>query len=167
MLDATVRSPAPAHKGRSPAWRGVPPDLDLDGLEGMTRTDLKARWKDTYGTEPPARISRKLLLRAAAYRLQEEAHGGLPAKVRKRLSRAAEDLAAGRPFGAVPTKVKPGTRLLREWQGSVHEVVVHEDSVLYRGKSWPSLSAVAREITGARWSGPRFFGLKAKPDGRG
>jgi hypothetical protein len=63
-------------------------------------------------------------------------------------------------------KIKPGTRLLREWQGTVHEVLVLERGVAYQGKTWPSLSAVAREITGARWSGPRFFGLNGKARGR-
>jgi hypothetical protein len=78
----------------------------------------------------------------------------------------ASDLAAGRPLKAPKPKVKPRTRLLREWQGIVHEVVVLESSVLYQGKHWPSLTAVAREITGARWSGPRFFGLLGKANGR-
>ena len=81
--------------------------------------------------------------------------------------RAAADLAAGQtPVSAGP-KIKPGTRLLREWQGKVHEVIVLETGVEYRGEAWPSLSAVAREITGTRWSGPRFFGLKGAPGGRG
>jgi hypothetical protein len=76
------------------------------------------------------------------------------------LDRAAEDLARGREPSVPSAPLQPGTRLLREWQGVVHEVVVCEKSVEYRGKSWSSLSAVAREITGTRWSGPRFFGLK-------
>ena len=98
--------------------------------------------------------------------MQEETYGGLSAKTRKQLARAARDLAAGGSRKAAAAKIKPGTRLLREWQGVVHEVVVLEDSVRYRGKDWPSLSAVAREITGARWSGPRFFGLNGKARGR-
>jgi hypothetical protein len=98
--------------------------------------------------------------------MQEEAYGGLSAKTRKQLARAAQDLTAGSSLQAPAAKIKPGTRLLREWQGVVHEVIVLEDSVLYRAKHWPSLSAVAREITGARWSGPRFFGLNGKARGR-
>jgi hypothetical protein len=98
--------------------------------------------------------------------MQEEAYGGLTARTRKRLAEVASDLAAGRPLKAPNRKIKPGTRLLREWQGVVHEVVVLESSVLYQGKSWPSLTAVAREITGARWSGPRFFGLHGKLNGQ-
>jgi hypothetical protein len=98
--------------------------------------------------------------------MQEEAYGGLSAKTRKQLARAARDLAAGVSPAAPAAKIQPDTRLLREWQGVVHEVVVLEDSIRYRGKDWPSLSAVAREITGARWSGPRFFGLHRKARGR-
>jgi hypothetical protein len=92
--------------------------------------------------------------------MQEKVHGGLDRATQRRLDKATTDLKAGRAVvPAVPT-IKPGTRLLREWQGTVHEVIVLEKGVHYRDKTWPSLSAVAREITGTRWSGPRFFGLK-------
>jgi hypothetical protein len=140
--------------------------LDLDALEELSYAELKARREALHGAPPPTHIRRKLILRAVAYRMQEEVHGGLPARTRKQLDRVASDLAAGRPLKAPNHKVKPGTRLLREWQGVVHEVVVLESSVLYQGKHWPSLTAVAREITGARWSGPRFFGLQGKANGR-
>ena len=86
--------------------------------------------------------------------------GGLDRATRRRLDRAAADLAAGRTPAPPGPKIKPGTRLLREWQGKVYEVIVLEEGVEYRGEAWLSLSAVAREITGTRWSGPRFFGLK-------
>jgi hypothetical protein len=92
--------------------------------------------------------------------MQEEAYGGLSARTRKQLAQVIRDLAAGSSLKVPAVRIKPGTRLLREWQGVVHEVVVLESSVLYEGKNWPSLTAVAREITGARWSGPRFFGLQ-------
>ncbi len=85
------------------------------------------------------------------------------------ISRAtAESEGQASPRYSTPfRKIKPGTRLLREWHGVVHEVIVLESSVLYCEKNWPSLSAVAREITGTRWSGPRFFGLKGAQNGRG
>ena len=134
---------------------------DLAALQELALHELKERWLDYFGSPCPTRISRNFLLRALAYRIQERALGGLDRVTRRRLDRAAKDLAAGRsPTTSAQTKIKPGTRLLREWQGKVHEVIVLEKSVHYRGESWPSLSAVAREITGARWSGPRFFGLK-------
>lgn len=81
---------------------------------------------------------------------------------RRQLARAAEQISAGRPLSAPPTAIKPGTRLLREWQGVTHEVIVLEDGIQYRGETWASLSAVARAITGTRWSGPLFFGLKGR-----
>jgi hypothetical protein len=140
---------------------------DLAALEELSRAELRQRWEDLYGTPCPTHMSRQLLLRALAYRMQEQALGGLDRATRRRLDRAAEDLAAGRPLAAPAPKIKPGTRLLREWQGVVHEVIVLDRGVQYRDQSWPSLSAVAREITGTRWSGPRFFGLKEAASGRG
>lgn len=101
-----------------------------------------------------------------AYRIQEQALGGLDRATRRRLDRAAANLAEGRPVAPPTPKIKPGTRLLREWQGVTHDVIVLEKGVQYRDKTWPSLSAVAREITGARWSGPRFFGLKGAANGK-
>ena len=98
--------------------------------------------------------------------MQEQVLGGLTAATRRKLTRAAQDLAKGRAPATHAKKIKPGIRLLREWQGVVHEVIVLERGVQYRGKAWPSLSAVAREITGTRWSGPLFFGLKGRRDGR-
>jgi hypothetical protein len=134
-------------------------EADLDALPDLPRSELQKRWVDLYQTPCPAQISRRILTRALAYRMQEQVLGGLDALTLRRLDRAARDLAAGRPVAAPVPKIKPGTRLLREWNGKVHEVIVLERGVRYRGQSWPSLSAVAREITGTRWSGPRFFGL--------
>lgn len=130
------------------------PDLPLDAL--------KRRWRDLYGAPPPSRLGRALLVRAIAYRMQEQAFGSLRPVTRRRLDRAAEEIGAGRTPSAPPATIKPGTRLLREWQGVTHEVIVMEDGVQYRGETWASLSAVAREITGTRWSGPLFFGLKGR-----
>ncbi len=141
---------------------------NLTALHDLSRTELKQRWKELYGSDCPPRLGRVFLVRALAYRIQEQALGGLDRVTLRRFGRAAEDLAAGRSPTPPGAKIKPGTRLLREWQGVVHEVVVLERSVQYRNDSWPSLSAVAREITGTRWSGPRFFGLKGgAQNGRG
>jgi hypothetical protein len=108
-------------------------------------------------------MSRELLLRAVAYRIQEKAFGGLSAATKRKL-------AAISPAGAkAPRRVrkerhaKPGTRFLREWKGRTHEVVALEDGrFAYKGTVYRSLSVIAREITGTRWSGPTFFGLNAK-----
>lgn len=134
-------------------------ESELRGLEQCSHAELKSRWNDLFEVSCPPHTSRKFLLRAIAYQIQEQALGGLDRVTQRRLDRAAKDLAAGRSLVPPGPSIKPGTRLLREWQGRVHEVIVLEDGVEYRGESWPSLSAVAREITGTRWSGPRFFGL--------
>lgn len=137
---------------------------ELAALPGLTLEELKERWREVHGSSPPSRLGRALMVRAIAYRMQELAFGGLRPAIRRRLAQAAEEIGAGRTPSAPPARIKPGTRLLREWQGVTHEVIVMEDSVQYRGETWASLSAVAREITGTRWSGPLFFGLKgSKP----
>ena len=132
---------------------------ELDGLESLTHAELKARWNELYDVRCPKHMSRKFLLAAVAHRIQENAFGGLGKATTRRLERISTDVAAGKPVRQPGLTIKSGTRLLREWNGVVHEVIVLETAVKYRGETWPSLSAVAREITGARWSGPRFFGL--------
>ncbi len=140
---------------------------DLAALQQLSRGELKQFWDRLHGSPCPPRMSRIFLLRALAYGIQEQALGGLDRVTRRRLDRAAADLAAGRTPAPPGPKIKPGTRLLREWQGKVYEVIVLEEGVEYRAEAWPSLSAVAREITGTRWSGPRFFGLKGALGDRG
>ncbi len=144
--------------------QGAVPNLVryLAALPDLPLEELKSRWRTLYGTPPPPRLGRALMIRAIAYCLQEQALGGLRPATRRRLARAAEEIGAGRPPSAPKTRIKPGTRLLREWHGVTHEVIVLETGFRYRGKIWASLSAVAREITGTRWSGPRFFGLHGK-----
>ena len=141
-------------------------EAELDALESLSHAELKARWNELYEVPCPPHMSRKFLLRAAAYRIQENAFGGLSRATRRRLEKIAADVATGKPLRSPGPQIKPGTRLLREWQGVVHEVTIREDGVEYRDRTWPSLSAVAREITGARWSGPRFFGLKEAANGK-
>lgn len=133
---------------------------ELAGLPALSSEQLKQRWVTLYGTEPPSRISEDLLRRAVAYRTQERAFGGLKASTRRMLERVAEDSL--RSTSAMPAgKLRPGAVLIREWRRASHQVTVLEDGVLFRGKHHSSLSEVARKITGSRWSGPLFFGLKA------
>jgi len=141
-------------------------EAELDALESLSHAELKVRWNELYDAPCPSHMSRNFLLRAAAYRIQENAFGGLRKATRRRLEKIAADVAAGKPLRSPGPRIKPGTRLLREWQGVLHEVTVREDGIEYRERMWPSLSAVAREITGARWSGPRFFGLKEATNGK-
>jgi hypothetical protein len=141
------------------------PTLDRDALASLVSLpieDLRQRWTEAYGTEPPLRIGQLFLARAIAYRLQENALGGLKPAVRRLLAKLAEDNAAGRDTAPAPVVAKAGTRLIRQWQGRTHEVTVADDGVLYDGRRYRSLSAVAKAITGAHWSGPRFFGLHGK-----
>ena len=135
---------------------------ELEALPDLPRDELKKRWTELYGTPCPPKMSRKILRYAIAYRLQEKVYGGLDKKTRRLLEKAAAKLAAGKPVVPEGSKIRPGTRLLREWHGTMHEVIVLETGVQFRDRIWPSLSAVAREITGARWSGPRFFGLNER-----
>ena len=133
---------------------------ELASLRNLDLGALKDQWRKLYGAEPPARFSRLLLTLSIAYRLQERTLGGRTPVTRRLLSRAA-DAAGDRSEARSPiVKLKPGTRLLREWQGITHEVIILEDQVLFRGQRHRSLSEVARLITGSRWSGPLFFGLK-------
>ena len=134
----------------------------IAALTEATTTDLKDRWRALYGTEPPQRISRDLLTRALAYRIQEKALGGLKPSTRRLLTKVAADAYARRAIQVAPEPtLKPGTVLLREWHGTKHQVIVREDGIVFRGKPYKSLSQVALRTTGTKWSGPRFFGLRA------
>ena len=114
-----------------------------------------------YGNEPSGHVGRSFLIGAIAYRLQEKACGGLKPSTRRLLARVAEETAAGSlPKKPQIRKAQSGTVLIREWQGAAHRVTMLHDGVSFNGKRYRSLSEVAREITGSRWSGPRFFGLR-------
>ena len=134
---------------------------EISSLSEATPAELKSRWRALYGTEPPRRISRDLLVRALAYRIQERALGGLKPATRRLLAKVAADASAHRPIEIAPSPaLTPGTVLLRDWHGTQHQVIVRENGVEFQGKQYKSLSQVARRITGTRWSGPLFFGLK-------
>ena len=110
-------------------------------------------------------------MRALAYRIQERAFGGLKRSIRRVLAKVAANSAGGRKVQVEPSPMlKPGTVLLREWHGSQHQVIVRDDGIVFKGKTYKSLSQVAYRITGAKWSGPRFFGVKVstreQSDGR-
>jgi len=107
-------------------------------------------------------------VRALAYRIQEKALGGLKPSTRRLLAKVAADVSARRPIqGAPEPSLKPGSVLLREWHGTQHQVIVREDGIVFRGKRYKSLSEIAYRITGTKWSGPRFFGLKSNHQEQG
>ena len=152
---------------RNPSRSGTKSLADeLTELRGLDSAALKQRWQVLYRTEAPVRIGQILLLQAVAYRLQEKALGGLKPSTRRLLERTAEDSFHRRtPSEAPATRVTPGSVLIREWHGVSHRVTVLGDGVLLRGARYRSLSEVARKVTGTRWSGPRFFGLRAPARG--
>src|SRR5208283_1762606 len=134
---------------------------EIAALRDATSANLKERWRALYGTEAPRRISRDLLIRALAYRIQEKALGGLKPSTRRLLIKVAADASARRPIEVAPEpSIKPGTVLLREWHGTQHQVIVRENGIVFNGKQYKSLSQVAYRITGTKWSGPLFFGLR-------
>lgn len=131
----------------------------LAAVEKMDSKALRAQWRKLYRQDPP-RAPRKLLLLGVAYRIQEQAYGGLKAGLIRRLRKLGEGTdASGETERTRISRLKPGARLIREWGGESHTVIVLDEGFEWRGESWRSLSAIARTITGTRWSGPRFFGL--------
>ncbi len=137
----------------------------LSALEAATREELLREWRRLYKSEPPRYASRDLLVRAISYALQERELGGLPASVRRVLLA----IAKGNPASvqAPRPRIKPGTRLLREWHGTTHEVLVSDQGLVWEGATYGSLSAIAVAITGAKWNGPRFFGLTGRGGANG
>ena len=133
----------------------------LEALSNLSLDELRKEWRRLYRSQPP-RLSRDLLVRAIAYRIQELRYGGLS----KTTSRKLAALVQARPEGEIAPeraqRIRAGARLVREWNGHTHAVTVEEEGFTYAGRNYRSLSAIAREITGARWSGPRFFGLARK-----
>lgn len=126
------------------------------------RHELVEAWIKTYGTPPPKGLSTRLLIYAYHYNTQVKEYGGLKKSTLRQLRRyvpAASEAAT--PDIGQPITVKPvtGTRLVREWRGKTHMVDIEESGFIYQDKTFRSLSAIARTITGARWSGPRFFGV--------
>lgn len=131
--------------------------IDLERIAALHGDTLATAWTETFAAPVPE-VAPSLLRRALAYERQERKYGGLPVVVRKQLESVSADQTTGMP--EAPLKLKPGTRLVREWNGTMYTVIVTTDGFEFAGRSWRSLSMIARHITGAQWSGPRFFGLK-------
>jgi len=138
-----------------------PLETEIAALEDLATSDLRIAWRRLHRTPPPARLSRDLMVRAMAYRMQERVHGGLAPAIRRRLRALAAEIETKGPAACDPGVVlKPGARLVREWGGRVHTVIVLEDGFEYGGERYRSLTLIATRITGAHWSGPRFFGIR-------
>jgi hypothetical protein len=141
----------------------------LKTLPGMNRDALCRQWQESFRKLAPAGVRREILVRILAYRIQEQAYGGLSAQSRRRLDEMAAAMSTGDPKAAVSKLVstKPGTQLIRSWKGKTHTVTIEEAGYQYEGRRYRSLSEIARHITGTQWSGPLFFGLKSRKAKKG
>ena len=139
----------------------IPLESEIAALEDMAIRELRIAWRRLYRRVPPARMSRDLLIRALAYRMQERTYGGLPPAARRRLRALTAEIEAKRANAFDPAGVlRPGTRLVREWRGMTHTVIVLDDGFEYLGERYRSLTEIAKRITGVHWSGPRFFRIR-------
>ncbi len=143
---------------RSRASGGV----TLDDLPGMTRAQLLDTWAQVVSKSPVRSASRELLVNAIAWHLQAQQYGGLAASVQRKLERLATAMNRGDPIRSLIAidRLRPGTTLERAWRGETHTVTVMVDGFAYRSRRYRSLSQIARLITGTRWNGPAFFGLR-------
>ena len=141
---------------------------ELDRLATMPIARLRVRYQEVFRTEPPKAFGPDLLRRSIAHRIQEKAYGGLSRPAQRLLDQAMKAFAAKPPGKIVlPRRIKPGSVLVREWKGKSHRVMVLAGGFSYDGETYTNLSEIAVLITGTRWNGPRFFGLRSKPDESG
>jgi plasmid stabilization system protein ParE len=169
ITDASARqragepSPVPSRGGD---WESQPrgPDIievehQITELVDRSTRDLRAAWRELHRTGPPQGLSRDLLIRALAHRLQEETHGGTSRAQQRRLQTLAREFEKGSGSSDPGIMLRTGTTLVRQWRGHTHTVLVREDGFEYEGQHYRSLTVIAERITGVHWSGPRFFGL--------
>jgi len=147
----------------------------IAALGGLSAAELKDRWRDLNGTEPP-RYNRDFLLKRLAHRIQELAHGGLSEAARARMNEALEeadfDDLGGEPGRRKESRHKPdipvaGTRLVREWRGRRYEATIVSGGFEFEGRRYRSLTAITKAITGTHWNGRAFFGLRNDNGGAG
>jgi hypothetical protein len=158
-------------------------DCDLGDLDRLSRSELRHLWRQEFGGEPPLSFGGDLLALAIAHARQERQYGGLPKSVVRELDRLFDRALPGssgssgqqgagtrggahKRIGQSPKLAQPGTILVREWQGTTHHVTVMADGFLWNGRAYNSLSGIARTITGTKWNGPRFFGMREPNDAR-
>ena len=169
VADASARqhsggpSPAPRRGGNRNDYARKPGLSDLEaeiaGLLDRSTQELRFGWRNLHRAEPPFGISRDLLIRALAHQLQEQSYAGTGRALRRRLQTlTGEREKRGASFDPAVV-LKTGTTLVRQWRGHTHAVFVRDNGLEYEGERFRSLSVIAKRITGAHWSGPRFFGL--------
>jgi Protein of unknown function (DUF2924) len=166
--DASARQRAgePPVPSRGGDWENRPRSADTIEVERQiaelvvrTTQDLRVAWRELHRTGPPQGLSRDLLIRALAHRLQEQIHGGTSRAQQRRLQTLAREFQKGSGSSDPGIVLRTGMTLVRQWRGHAHTVLVREDGFEYKGGHYRSLTVIAERITGTHWSGPRFFGL--------
>ena len=143
-------------------------ESELDRLAVMPIAELRLRYREVFRGDSPKAFGPDLLRRSIAHRIQEKAYGGLSRSAQRLLDQMMKAYAAKLNGKIVlPRRIKPGSVLVREWKGKSHRVMVLADGFAYDGETYTNLSEIAVLITGTRWNGPRFFGLRSKPDESG
>jgi hypothetical protein len=143
-------------------------EAELDRLAVMPIAQLRVRYREVFRCDPPKALGPDLLRRSIAHRIHEKAYGGLSRSAQRLLDQMMKAFAA-KPDGKIvlPRRIKPGSVLVREWKGKSHRVMVLADGFAHDGETYTNLSEIAVLITGTRWNGPRFFGLRAKAQDNG
>jgi hypothetical protein len=137
-------------------------EAELDRLPTTPIVGLRNRYRELFRAEPPKAFGPDLLRRSIAHRIQEKAYGGLSGPTRRLLDQLVKG-AMAKPNGRLelPRRIKPGSELVRTWKGKTYRVMVMADGFAHNGRTFASLSEIASDITGTRWNGPRFFGLRS------
>ena len=155
--------PVPSRRSHRNSRVRNPDIAEVDGeiaeLVERSTQELRLAWRQSHRTRPPQGLSRDLLIRALANQLQEQSHGGASPALQRRLQTLAGEFEKGGASFDPGIVLKTGARLVRQWRGHTHTVLVREDGFEYDGQHYRSLTVIAERITGAHWSGPRFFGL--------
>lgn len=138
-------------------------EAEITRLQDLPLPELRSAWEQHYGTAAPKTLRRNILVLSIAWRIQADALGGIKPATRKFLREAADAIRAGAPIRPMAkTRIKPGTKLIRDWQGATHTVTALADGFDWQGRPYRSLSQIARAITGSRWNGLVFFGVKRR-----
>ena len=139
-------------------------EVEVERLRSMPIVELRALWRAKFRSEPPKAFGPDLLRRGIAFRIQEDVYGGFDRPTARLLKQLMQQFTKNNGRIVLPRQIKPGAVLIREWKGERHQVTVLEDGFAHQEKSYQSLSQIARLITGTRWNGPKFFGLRSDKD---
>src|SRR6185437_11568585 len=148
-----------------PTSRDKKLEAEIRRLPDLSLEELRSRWKALFGHPAPRSLRRRFLVRAVGYQMQVEAYGGLSTSTKKRLRAIASAVRQGNPDAAGIRTIRPGTQMLRQWRDQTHTVTALTDGFEWDGKTYKSLSAIAKQITGTSWNGYAFFGIKRSPPG--